>query len=47
MTGYGPQEHWHETEKIPFFVALEEEIIKAELHQPRTFWKILNHFRRL
>ena len=31
MTGYGPQEHWHESERIPFFVALEEEIIKAEL----------------
>ena len=31
ITGYGPQEHWKESEKLPFFLALEEEIIKAEL----------------
>ena len=29
MTGYGPQECWAETERMPFFVALEKEIIKA------------------
>ena len=32
MTGYGPQESWLEEERTPFFIALEQEIIKAELH---------------
>ena len=31
ITGYGPQEHWVEAERAPFFLALEEEIIMAEL----------------
>jgi hypothetical protein len=31
MTGYGPQENWAPKERIPFFEALEEKIIKAEL----------------
>ena len=31
MTGYGPQENWSEQQRIPFFLALEEEIVKAEL----------------
>ena len=31
MTGYGPQENWPETERMPFFLALEEEVVKAEL----------------
>ena len=31
ITGYGPQECWSEAERIPFFIALEEEIAKAEL----------------
>ena len=31
MTGYGPQECWSETERMPFFVALEKEIIKAQM----------------
>ena len=30
MSGYGPQETWTDEEKMPFFVALEEEIIKAQ-----------------
>ena len=29
MTGYGPQEYWTDDEKMPFFVALEEEVSKA------------------
>ena len=29
MTGYGPQENWTDEDKMPFFVALEEEISKA------------------
>ena len=29
MTGYGPQENWETSEKMPFFVALEKEISKA------------------
>ena len=31
ITGYGPQENWPEHQRIPFFMTLEEEIIKAEL----------------
>ena len=31
VSGYGPQENWPETERMPFFLALEEEIIKAQL----------------
>ena len=31
MTGYGPQENWSEEEKMPFFIALEEEISKAQM----------------
>ena len=31
MSGYGPQETWCEADRMPFFVALEEEIIKAGL----------------
>ena len=27
MTGYGPQETWEEGKKIPFFVALDQEIV--------------------
>ena len=29
MTGYGPQETWTDDEKIPSFIALEEEVTKA------------------
>ena len=31
ISGYGPQETWLDDERVPFFLALEEEIIKAEL----------------
>ena len=31
ITGYGPQENLQESERMPFFIALEEEIVKAEL----------------
>ena len=31
MTGYGPQENWPEAKRMPFFLALEAEIVKAEL----------------
>ena len=30
MTGYGPHESWTDEEKMPFYVALEEEIVKAQ-----------------
>jgi hypothetical protein len=30
ISGYGPQENWKDEDKMPFFVALEEEIIKAQ-----------------
>ena len=29
MTGYGPQEYWLDEQKMPFFIALEEEVSKA------------------
>ena len=29
ITGYGPQETWEEAEKLPFFIALDQEIVKA------------------
>ena len=31
ITGYGPQENWIEEDRVPFYLALEEEIITAEL----------------
>ena len=31
ISGYGPQECWNESERLPFFLALEKEILKAEL----------------
>ena len=29
ITGYGPQEAWEEERRLPFFLKLEEEIVKA------------------
>ena len=29
ITGYGPQENWTENDRLPFFIALEAEIVKA------------------
>ena len=37
MTGYGPQENWPEVQRIPFFLALENEIVKAELEGKSIF----------
>ena len=31
ITGCGPQENWDEAKRIPFFIALEAEVVKAEL----------------
>ena len=31
MTGCGPQENWEEAKRMPFFIALEVEIVKAEM----------------
>ena len=31
ITGYGPQENWDDEKRMPFFTALETEIIKAKL----------------
>ena len=31
ISGYGPQENLNEDERMPFFLALEEEVVKAEL----------------
>ena len=31
ISGYGPQESWPEEDRMPFFMALEDEIVKAEL----------------
>ena len=32
MTGYGPQENWTVSEKMPFFVALEKEVSRANIN---------------
>ena len=32
ISGYGPQENWKQEDKMPFFRAFEEEIVKATLH---------------
>ena len=32
INAYGPEENWTSEEKMPFFLALEEEISKAKLH---------------
>ena len=31
ITGYGPQENWPMAARLPFFLALEEEVIKSEM----------------
>ena len=31
ISGYGPQECWAECDRMPFFLALEQEIVKAEI----------------
>ena len=31
ISGYGPQETWTPTERLPFFESIKEEVIKAEL----------------
>ena len=31
ITGFGPQENWQEDKRRPFFIALEAEIVKAEI----------------
>ena len=31
MSGYGPQENWQLEDKMPFFRAIEKEIIKAQM----------------
>ena len=31
ISGYGPQECWREVDRLPFFLALDKEILKAEL----------------
>ena len=37
MSGYGPQETWPEVDRMPFFMALEQEIIKAEMQGKSMF----------
>ena len=32
ISGYGPQENWKLDTRLPFFTALEQEILKAKLH---------------
>ena len=31
MSGVGPQENWEETKRTPFFIALESEVIRAQI----------------
>ena len=40
MSGYGPQENWKVDEKMPFFRAMEEEIIKAKMNGKAIFIQI-------
>ena len=37
MTGYGPQENWVESERLPFFMALEKEIVKS-INEGKSIW---------
>ena len=37
VSGYGPQENWKIEEKMPFFRALEEEIVKAKMNDNLIF----------
>ena len=37
ISGYGPQENWKSEEKLPFFRALEEEILKARLYEKAIY----------
>ena len=32
MTGYGPQENWNENDRMPFWLAVDEEISAAEIY---------------
>ena len=32
MTGYGPQENWNEKDRMPFWLAVDEEISAAEIY---------------
>ena len=37
ISGYGPQENWSEQDRLPFFLALEDEINKAEMENKDIF----------
>ena len=37
ISGYGPQENWKLEERMPFFKALEEEVIKAQSNKKAVF----------
>ena len=37
ITGYGPQENWDESEKLPFFIALDQEVMKAQMEGKAVF----------
>ena len=37
ISGYGPQETWSEQDRLPFFLALEDEINKAEMENKEVF----------
>ena len=37
ITGYGPQESWTQEQRLPFFSALEEEILKAHMDSKPVF----------
>ena len=38
ISGYGPQENWSSEEKMPFFRSLEQEIVKAKLHEKSNIY---------
>ena len=37
ISGYGPQENWTENDRLPFFLALEQEILKAEMEGKEVY----------
>ena len=39
ITGYGPQETWEESEKLPFFIAHDKEIGKAQLEISQSLYQ--------
>ena len=37
ISGYGPQENWPECDRLPFFLALEAEVVKADMEDRSVY----------